>query len=97
MILKNRSKAKNSTGRYSWYAISNIMRNANGEEFTYDQFIDTFELNPSLQNLVADYDEYGVTLITQPEKPEEVPAGAEADINNSAKAAASKTLDRNRG
>ena len=94
MTLRNRAKDKNSSGRFSWGAVSSIMRKVNGEEYSYDQFQAIYDLHPMLQNIVSDFDERGVTLATSSTPPPESDDGGEANIQSTAKQAAKKTLDR---
>jgi hypothetical protein len=93
LILQNRSRAKHTAGQYNWSAISSIMKHSTGIEYTYDQFIDAYESSPALQNIVSDYNDRGLTLVTQPQEVEPESEGG-SDIESSAKTAAKKTLDR---
>jgi hypothetical protein len=98
MTLRDRSIDRKSSGRYSWDAISSIMRNVTGQEYTYDQYegaiLRNSKLAGTLENIVSDANERYITLVTAPMEPEESPDGGEADIQSSAKQAAKKTLDR---
>lgn len=94
MTLRNRAMEKNSAGRFSWDAISAIMRKVNGEEYTYDQFQAIYDSLPMLQNVVGDFDERGITLVSSSSPAPDEQDSGEADIQSSAKQAAKKTLDR---
>ena len=98
MTLQSRSNAKHSSGRYSWKAIANMVQKITGQAFDYETFQAKYDATPSLQNIVSDFDDYGVTLNvktkTHSDRNEITPEKQQSDINSSAKSAAKNTLDR---
>lgn len=82
------------------------MRNVNGEEFTYAQFIDMYELKPTsqnsnsqrisaaLHNIVSDYDQYGLTVSTKAVDSEPETNADPNAVKSAAKRAAKNIQDR---
>jgi hypothetical protein len=72
------------------------MANLTGQEFNYDSFQSLYDANPTIQNIVANFDENGLSLNVknQEKQPVPEPTAAGQSIDKTAKAAAQKTLDR---
>lgn len=100
MTLQSRSNAKHSSGKYSWAAIGRLVQKMTGQSFDYETFQAKYDANPALQHIVADFNDHGITLNVKKKKHDTVTTNLpkhDVGINKSAKQAASKTIQRNRG
>ena len=101
LTLQARSNAKHSSGKYTWNAIANIIEKITGQSFDYETFQAKYDANPSLQHIVADFNDHGITLNVKHAHhddsevaPDITPEKQQADINKSAQHAATNTLNR---
>jgi len=93
--LRGRAESTKSSGRFSWAAISNILQNVTGQSIDYREFVSEYERDPTLQELVADYNDQGLTLVKQGEVAEPQDTESPMDsIQGSAKKAASRVISR---
>jgi len=101
MNLQAQSNNKNTSGKFSWNAISNIIGRLTGQSFDYESFQNQYDNDPTqkLQHIVADFNEHGLTLNVKNKENSDVGMQPSTDkgIDSSAIQAANKTLKRNRG
>jgi len=99
LTLQTRSNAKHTNGHYSWGAISQLVQRLTGQAFNYETFQANYDSNPALQNIVADFNDQGVTLnVNKKDHDQSIePDQSNPGIDASAKQAAKNTLQRNRG
>jgi len=60
--LKKKAEKEGSDGEFQMQSIINQVKSAGADSFVYDNFVDEFEGNPAVKNLVDNYNEQYVTL-----------------------------------
>lgn len=56
-------------------ALSNLLKNLNYGEITFEQFQQIYDQNPVIQSLVSNFNERMIVLNTEEQKPDEFDAG----------------------
>lgn len=61
-FLKKKAEREGSNGEFKMDSIINQVKSAGAESFVYDNFVDAYEGNDAVKNLVDNYNEEYVTL-----------------------------------
>ena len=76
LILKSligKADQRNVPGNFTWDQLNRFMNNIGEEEFDYETFKLTYDANPTLQTLIARFDQNGIELKTKTQSPEQGP------------------------
>ena len=85
---------KDSDGRHQMVSVINQVKNAGSKTFSYNNFVEAFESNDAVKNLVANYNKKYITLnLDSSDGSQDTESGSEEDDEKLVSNMAKKAVD----